>query len=58
MRTPVLVTALTLSLISVVATTGGMGGQICKDVPAPTNQVIPPHHYVASTRIILGEDPK
>ena len=35
-----------------------LAGRVYKDVPAPTNLVIPPHHYVASTRIILGEDPK
>ncbi len=35
-----------------------LAGRVYKNVPAPTNLVIPPHHYIASTRIILGEDPK
>ncbi len=35
-----------------------LAGRVYKHVPAPTNLIIPPHRYIASTRVVLGEDPK
>jgi ubiquinol-cytochrome c reductase iron-sulfur subunit len=32
-------------------------GRVYKNKPAPTNLEIPPHHYLASTRLRIGEDP-
>lgn len=31
-----------------------LAGRVYKDVPAPTNLVVPPHAYVSDTRIIVG----
>lgn len=31
-----------------------MAGRVYKGVPAPTNLVIPPHHYASETRIVIG----
>jgi ubiquinol-cytochrome c reductase iron-sulfur subunit len=33
-----------------------LAGRVYKDVPAPTNLVVPPHYYLADTRILIGED--
>jgi len=35
-----------------------LAGRVFKDVPAPTNLVIPPHKYMTDTRILIGEDAK
>ena len=35
-----------------------LSGRVYKNVPAPTNLVVPPHSYVADTRIMIGVDPK
>lgn len=35
-----------------------LAGRVFKDVPAPTNLVIPQHTYVSDTRIVIGEDKK
>jgi ubiquinol-cytochrome c reductase iron-sulfur subunit len=32
-------------------------GRVYKDVPAPTNLVVPPHAYLSDTRIIVGLGP-
>ena len=31
-------------------------GRVYRNVPAPTNLVIPPHKYVTDTRVLIGED--
>ena len=31
-------------------------GRVYRNVPAPTNLVIPPHHYLGSTMVKIGED--
>ncbi len=31
-------------------------GRVYKNKPAPTNLVIPPHHYTGATRLLIGED--
>lgn len=33
-------------------------GRVYKNVPAPTNLVIPPHRYLSDTRIEIGVDPE
>lgn len=33
-----------------------LAGRVFKDVPAPTNLLVPPHQYLSETRIIIGED--
>ncbi len=33
-----------------------LAGRVYKGVPAPTNLLIPPHHYEDSNTIIIGED--
>lgn len=35
-----------------------LAGRVFKNVPAPTNLVVPPHSYVADTRINVGVDQK
>ncbi len=35
-----------------------LAGRVFRNVPAPTNLVVPPHTYLADTRILIGEDPK
>lgn len=35
-----------------------MSGRVFKGVPAPTNLVVPPHHYQDDNTIIIGVDPK
>jgi ubiquinol-cytochrome c reductase iron-sulfur subunit len=32
-------------------------GRVYRDVPAPTNLVIPPYHYLSDTKVNIGEDP-
>lgn len=34
-----------------------MAGRVFEGVPAPTNLVVPPHHYENDTTIIIGVDP-
>jgi ubiquinol-cytochrome c reductase iron-sulfur subunit len=33
-----------------------LAGRVYKNVPAPTNLVVPPHGYLSDTRIIIGLD--
>ncbi|MFO8156329.1 MAG: ubiquinol-cytochrome c reductase iron-sulfur subunit [Pseudomonadota bacterium] len=33
-----------------------LAGRVYDGVPAPTNLVVPPHHYVSDTSILVGED--
>jgi len=33
-----------------------LAGRVAKGVPAPTNLVVPPHHYLSDSRILIGED--
>ena len=35
-----------------------LAGRVYKGVPAPANLVVPPHRYLADTRIVIGEDAK
>src|SRR5574340_174700 len=35
-----------------------MAARVYKDVPAPTNLVIPPHKYLSDTLLLIGEDSK
>lgn len=35
-----------------------LAGRVFKNVPAPTNLVVPPHAYLSDTRIIIGADQK
>jgi ubiquinol-cytochrome c reductase iron-sulfur subunit len=35
-----------------------LAGRVYRGVPAPTNLVIPPHKYVADTKVLIGEDAK
>ena len=32
-------------------------GRVYRNVPAPTNLVVPPHHYLSTTMVKIGEDP-
>ena len=34
-----------------------LAGRVFKNVPAPTNLVVPPYRYAAKTLIVIGEDP-
>jgi ubiquinol-cytochrome c reductase iron-sulfur subunit len=34
-----------------------LAGRVYKDVPAPSNLVVPPHAYLSDTRIIVGVSP-
>ncbi|QDH69415.1 ubiquinol-cytochrome c reductase iron-sulfur subunit [Marilutibacter alkalisoli] len=34
-----------------------MAGRVFEGVPAPTNLVVPPHHYVDDNTIVIGVDP-
>lgn len=34
-----------------------MAGRVYAGVPAPTNLVVPPHHYVDDSTIVIGVDP-
>lgn len=33
-----------------------LAGRVYKDVPAPLNLLVPPHHYLSESRIVIGED--
>lgn len=33
-----------------------LSGRVYKNMPAPTNLVVPPHHFVGDNRIVIGED--
>jgi ubiquinol-cytochrome c reductase iron-sulfur subunit len=35
-----------------------LAGRVFKNVPAPTNLVVPPHHYAGDGRIIIGINPQ
>ncbi|MBI3148101.1 MAG: ubiquinol-cytochrome c reductase iron-sulfur subunit [Betaproteobacteria bacterium] len=35
-----------------------LAGRVYKNVPAPTNLVVPPHAYLSDTRILIGADTK
>ena len=35
-----------------------MAGRVFQGVPAPTNLVVPPHHYVDDNTIVIGVDPQ
>lgn len=35
-----------------------MAGRVYQGVPAPTNLVVPPHHFENDTTIVIGVDPK
>ncbi|MGK7297408.1 MAG: ubiquinol-cytochrome c reductase iron-sulfur subunit [Candidatus Wenzhouxiangella sp. M2_3B_020] len=35
-----------------------LAGRVYKGVPAPTNLVIPPHHYADNEHVIVGSDPQ
>lgn len=35
-----------------------LAGRVFKGVPAPSNLVVPPYHFVTSTRILVGVDPE
>ncbi|MFL6649427.1 MAG: ubiquinol-cytochrome c reductase iron-sulfur subunit [Sulfurifustaceae bacterium] len=35
-----------------------LAGRVFKNVPAPTNLVVPPHGYVSANRILIGVDQK
>jgi len=34
-----------------------MAGRVFQGVPAPTNLLVPPHHYESDTMIVIGVDP-
>lgn len=34
-----------------------LAGRVYRNVPAPTNLVVPPHHYLSETKVRIGEDP-
>lgn len=34
-----------------------LAGRVFKNVPAPTNLVIPPHHFVSDASLLIGVDP-
>jgi ubiquinol-cytochrome c reductase iron-sulfur subunit len=34
-----------------------LAGRVFKNVPAPTNLVVPPYHFAADTRLLVGVDP-
>jgi len=35
-----------------------MSGRVFNDVPAPTNLLVPPHHYQDDTTLVIGVDPE
>ncbi len=35
-----------------------LAGRVYKGVPAPTNLVVPPYHFLGDNRIVIGEDAK
>jgi len=34
-----------------------LAGRVYRNVPAPTNLAVPPHHYLGETKVRVGEDP-
>lgn len=32
-------------------------GRVYRNVPAPTNLIIPPYHYLSNTKVVIGEGP-
>ncbi|MFN7085221.1 MAG: ubiquinol-cytochrome c reductase iron-sulfur subunit [Burkholderiales bacterium] len=32
-------------------------GRVYRNVPAPTNLVVPPYHYLSDTKVVIGEGP-
>jgi len=37
---------------------GGLAGRVFKNKPAPDNLEVPPHMYLADTKLLIGEDKK
>lgn len=35
-----------------------LAGRVYKGMPAPSNLVVPPHRYLADTKLVIGEDAK
>ncbi|MBI4194217.1 MAG: ubiquinol-cytochrome c reductase iron-sulfur subunit [Betaproteobacteria bacterium] len=35
-----------------------LAGRVYRNVPAPTNLVVPPHRYLGETKVRIGEDPE
>lgn len=35
-----------------------LSGRVFKNMPAPTNLVVPPHHFLGDNRIVIGKDPQ
>ncbi len=35
-----------------------LAGRVYKGVPAPSNLVVPPYHFVSATRLLVGVDPE
>jgi len=35
-----------------------LAGRVYAGVPAPSNLVVPPHHFVSATRLLVGVDPE
>ena len=35
-----------------------LAGRVYKDVPAPTNLIVPPHKYLSDGRLLIGDDSK
>ncbi len=35
-----------------------LAGRVFKNVPAPTNLVVPPHHFTSAGSLLIGVDPK
>lgn len=33
-----------------------LAGRVYKDVPAPTNLMVPPHRYLGESRVLIGDD--
>ncbi len=33
-----------------------LAGRVYKDVPAPTNMIVPPYQYLSETRVLIGDD--
>jgi len=33
-----------------------LAGRVYKDVPAPTNLIVPPHQYLSESRVLIGDD--
>ena len=35
-----------------------LSGRVFKNMPAPTNLVVPPYHFLGDNRVVIGEDPQ